>query len=281
MDEMARVKEKSLNLLLEIDRICEKEQIKYYIYAGTLLGAVRHKGFIPWDDDIDVVMFRSDYSRFLKACDLYLQKDHYFLQTIESDPLTSNPWAKLHDRHTAFISGVRRAGTAEGINVDIFPIDNAPNNHWMRKMRGNRIDRLNFIYQYRFQQHFKRAGKKMRIFQTVIGWIPPWNEQKYKERYDTYLQKYNRLDTKYVVYLSNRKYARKVVPREWFGDGVRLQFEGYWFPAPVAYQKVLESLYGPDYMRLPPEEERKTVHGTKLVDTECGWEDYRGVQGNE
>lgn len=278
MNEQTTIKEKAFQLLCEVDSICKKNNIRYFIYAGTLLGAVRHKGFIPWDDDIDVVMFRSEYNRFIEACKTQLNTDNYFLQTIYSDPLTSNPWAKLHDVNTAFISGVRRAGTVEGINIDIFPVDNVPDNQSIRNIRGNLIDKMNLIYQYRFQAHLKNAGWKMRLFQRTISLIPPWNEQRYKICYDCYIQKYNRYHTRDVVYLSNRKYKKKIVPREWLSESVEVFFEGKQFPAPKEWNKVLISLYGNNYMQLPPEKDRVTVHGTKIIDVNHSWRSYENEQ---
>lgn len=272
------IKSKAFQLLCVVDDICSRNNIRYFIYAGTLLGAIRHKGFIPWDDDIDVVMFRSEYERFIEVCKKDLDSQKIFLQTIFSDPLTSNPWAKLHDANTAFISGVRRSGAAEGINLDIFPVDNVPDNRAIRNIRARLIDKLNYIYQYRFQAHMVRSSWKMRLFQWAISLIPPWNEQRYKQCYDNYIQKYNGHVTRDVVYLSNRKYNRKIVPREWLAESVKVSFEGRLFSAPKEWDKVLVSLYGADYMQLPPKEDRVTVHGTKIIDVNHSWRAYKNEQ---
>lgn len=279
---MDKMKQRCLDILLEIDRVCKFADLKYYIYAGTLLGAVRHGGFIPWDDDIDIVMMREDYDRFPDACERYLDTEKYELQTIHTDPLCSNPWMKLHDRNTAFISGIRRDGAMEGINIDIFPVDNAPDDDCVLRKRAKYFDRMNLIYQWRFAQKLKNPGWKMKIFQPLIHLIPPFDEKKFKEKYEKKIKKYNTLETKRVVYFSNRKYLKKVIDRSVFADTVMLPFEGMEFPAPIGWKQVLEGLYGKNYMKLPPEDQRVTVHGTAVVDLEHSWREYRrGENGYE
>lgn len=271
---------KCLGILAEIDRLCKANDIKYFAYAGTLLGAVRHKGLIPWDDDIDVVMPRKDYERFAKVCETQLSEG-FELQTIYTDPLTNNPWMKLHDVNTAFISGVRRKGCMEGINIDIFPIDNVPDDELEREKRAKYIDKINGIYEYRFAAKSKNDSVKMKLFKMVISLIPPFNEQKFKEKYDKYIQACNDKETKDVVYFSNRKYMRKVIDRHVFDEIVYLPFEDIEIPVPVGYLQVLEGLYGKNYMELPPVEERVTVHGNIIIDTEKSWKEYEEAYNYE
>lgn len=276
---MNEIQEKCFEILQEIDRVCKCAGLTYYLYAGTLLGAVRHRGFIPWDDDIDIVMPRSDYHSFVRACSDYLDIDKYELQTVNTDPVCNNPWMKLHSKNTAFISGIRRDSAMEGINVDIFPIDNVPNSIVIRNLRGFIIDKLNFCYFWRFAYRFSSATLKMRLFRFVISFIPPLNEQKFKYKYNKYIQRYNDRNTKYVVYLSNRKYARKVIPRAVFDDAIYLEFEGNLFPCPKDYKEVLKRLYGDNYMQPPTVENQTTVHGACVVDLNNSWRTYRRVDG--
>lgn len=279
---MNDIQKKCFDILVEIDRVCKLAGLKYFIYAGTLLGAVRHKGFIPWDDDIDIVMFRKDYDKFPDACKKYLNSEHYELQTIYSDPLASNPWMKLHDKNTAFLSNIRREGAMEGINIDIFPVDNAPDDEKELQKRARYFDKMNFIYQWRFVYHSPNSSVKMRTFQTIISLIPPLKEEKFKKKYDSKIQEYNKKNTNNVVYFSNRMYRKKVVDRSVFNDTVMLPFEDGFFPAPAGWKIVLEQMYGKKYMELPPENERVSVHGTAIIDLEHSWREYRrGVNGYE
>ncbi len=279
---MNEIQKKCFGILQEIDRVCKCAGLTYYIYSGTLLGAVRHKGFIPWDDDIDLVMMRDEYEKFPEACEKYMDQSKFELQTLNSDPAGNNVWMKLHDKNTAFISGVRRNGAMEGINIDIFPVDNVPDDDAVLQKRAKYFDRMNLVYQWRFAQRFRKAGWKMRIFQLLIRLIPPLNEKKFKERYDQKIQEYNSQGTKRVVYFSNRKHLKKVVDRSVFTETVMLPFEGGMYPAPIGWKRVLEGLYGKNYMQLPPKEQQVTVHGTAVIDLEHSWRDYRrGKNGYE
>lgn len=268
---MNDIQKKCFELLQEIDRVCKNAGLTYYIYSGTLLGAVRHQGFIPWDDDIDLVMMRDEYQKLPTACLQYLNHNKYVLQTIDSDPRANNGWIKLHDKNTSFISGMKRKGAMEGVSIDIFPIDNVPDSNLAMKFRSKIIDKMNFIYQYRFSLHSKKSSTKLRIFQSLISLIPPWNEQKFKKAYDQYIQRYNKYSTKRVVYFSNAKYKLKVVPKSCFESVVNLPFEGSLFPAPSNWKKVLEIRYGSNYMSLPPEEHRISQHGATKIDLTHSW----------
>ena len=262
-----------LDILKEIDRLCTAHGLRYFGYAGTLLGAVRHRGVIPWDDDIDIVMPRKDYEEFARICKSELD-ERFALQSIETDKLTNNAWMKMHARGTAFISGQRRKGCMEGINIDIFPIDNVPDSSFVRRLRAKRIDFTNYIYEFRFGAKRKDDSLKLRFFKSLIKLLPPFGEQRFKRRYEKYLQKYNNKITRDVVYFSNRKYLRKVIDRHVFDRTVYLPFENTQIPAPKEWEKVLVGLYGENYMELPPESERVSVHGSELIDLEHDWTEH-------
>lgn len=133
-EEMLRLKACEVSMLKEFIEICEKLGLRYYALYGTLLGAVRHQGFIPWDDDIDVGMMREDYEVFVREGQKYLS-EHLFLQTYESDPEYISGYAKIRDNNTTFIeTSVKSRKMNHGIFIDIFPLDSFSdkNLYWFR-----------------------------------------------------------------------------------------------------------------------------------------------------
>lgn len=161
-----------LELLVEIDRICRKNHIKYNLCGGTLIGAVRHKGFIPWDDDVDIRMLRSEYKKFKEACKQELDDTRFFLQDFESDPKYRWGYAKLLRKDTVYIrTGQTHLGMKNGVFLDIFISDGIPNQKWMRNIH----DKLCFAIR---KTLWSPVGakvvpeKKLRVWYAVLARIP-------------------------------------------------------------------------------------------------------------
>ena len=130
MTELRKLQLTQLEILKVFDRICKEKDLQYSLYAGTLLGAVRHKGFIPWDDDIDVCMSREHYDRFLQIWD-EVHPDGYILQNKEIEPAFTQSFSKIRKDHTTFLQDQKEAGKYHtGIFLDVFPIDRIPSGKW-------------------------------------------------------------------------------------------------------------------------------------------------------
>lgn len=124
MDRLKELQKVELEILLEVDRICKKHGIVYFLDSGTALGAIRHNGFIPWDDDIDIGMMRSDYDLFLKIAGSELEKEGFFLQTLETDNGCPCLFAKVRKKDTLFLENNKKGMNMEmGIYIDVFPFD--------------------------------------------------------------------------------------------------------------------------------------------------------------
>lgn len=244
-----------LDMLLEVDRICKKHKIKYCIIAGTLLGAVRHKGFIPWDDDIDIAMFRPEYERFCEICEKELDSDKYYLQTHRNTKGYRWGYGKIRRVGTEFVrSGQEHMDYPTGVFIDIFPLDNVPDNIVLRWFH-------NLICTIVRKFLWSKAGAKadsrmiMRLIYKIMALVP---KNFIFLIYDLLVKISNRKETKMVRTLTfptpkNRQYGYY---RKWYDELELLEFEGYYFPAPKDYDEYLRYKFG-DYEKLPPVELRK------------------------
>ena len=126
-EQLQKMQEVEIDLFKAFIEVCQKLQLKYYLLGGTLLGAVRHKGFIPWDDDIDVGMPRKDYEIFIqKAQDLL--PEHYFVQTLYSEPTIPYNFCKIRNSNTTFVEySIKKLNINHGVYIDVFPLDGYPN----------------------------------------------------------------------------------------------------------------------------------------------------------
>ncbi len=261
-EQMQRLHSCHLILAGEIKRICEKHGIRYFIVAGTLLGAIRHGGFIPWDDDMDIAMLRSDYERFIEVAKTELS-DKFFLQSFETDESFGLPFAKLMLEGTIFTERSTSKNTAhKGIYVDIFPFDNVPDDP---KKQSKQNKKLYFLKRLLLaKQNYLIAEKGQFIKALVYFSLKALGIFTSKKGLQNALLKemkrYNGESTKRICLFGGAYgYFKESVEREWFTDVTELSFEDTSFSAPKKYIKYLEYFYG-DYMALPPEDKRYNRH---------------------
>lgn len=258
-DPLRKRQMEALEILLEFRRVCEELGLRYYLTAGTLLGAVRHMGFIPWDDDVDIAMPREDYDLFRRLAPQKL-KSGFFYQSSETEENFPGYFAKLRKRGTyAEEPFMRSINVEQGLFIDIFPLDKCPD--------GKRSGGLFF------------KGMEL-IFCAVMGRVCGEFVCGYQKKYMRFLWRtLKRLPNKWLftmrqalrkgmgcfVFSSGSRwctvggrhgYPRETYQREWFEEKTELTFEGESFPAPAGWDKLLKNMYG-DYMRLPPPEERE------------------------
>lgn len=237
-----------LQLLVEVDRICKKNNIPYFLSHGTLLGAIRHKGFIPWDDDVDIQMLRSDYERFFNICKNDLNKSKFLLQNQKLDKHYNWVYGKLRLKNTSYIrSGQEHLKQEDGIFLDIFPLDSISLNKYRQKID---INICKICRKILWAQVGKKSSDFVRktLFKT-LSFIP-------------------RKFTIFVFNLFSISGNKRLTPllvchnlsghifrQEWYSETIFVEFEGHKFPVPKEYDNVLTSVYG-DYRKLPPEEKR-------------------------
>lgn len=256
------VKKVQLDILKAVDKWCKDNGIKYFMTCGTLLGAVRHKGYIPWDDDIDIVMLRPDYERFIsefnKNRDDNLSVLHYSI-----DPQFPYEFAKIQDTRTKIEenSGV----TYDlGINIDLFVLDNLgadPNDaeKLAKKLKfPMSIFSIKLIVKNKY--HTRTLAKRIGV-DVLKALASPFTVNWCVNRFNTIAKSHaDEEQGEYLAGLSSRSFNPKQKYRyEWFKDTVELKFEDCVLSAPIGYDEVLTVLYG-DYMCLPPVEKQVTHH---------------------
>lgn len=260
-----------LEILVELDRICKKHEIRYQLFAGSLLGAVRHKGFIPWDDDIDVCLLREDYNRLLNVCKTELN-EAYFLQNYETDNESILQFSKIRKNNTIFMSNSYKDSNMHmGIFIDIFPLDNIRPNTFLgelhRKLCNIMFVATTSMVKSRCYNVKNPLRKYIRLgLHYFLKLFPKIMIDRLANRV---ICMFNQKDTVYVSHLTNgaskSTYNRYMVKKDDFYNVMDGEFEGYKFPIPIEYDKVLTNLFG-DYMKFPPINKQKPHHGIIKID---------------
>lgn len=253
-----------LDLLSEFHNFCCRHNLKYYIIGGTLLGAIRHKGFIPWDVDADVAMPRDDYEKMVGCiCDDF--PDSYYVQNIYTEKHFYTPKTKILVRGAKKDNPDKYMVDIEtGLNLDIFPLDNAPEKHILRKLQRYRIKTLKMMLRFKIKYDVNTYTFKDRI-KTVARWVLrgalyPISEKSIITRLTKIMTRYNNFETKYLCSMaSHYDYNKQVMKRGIYGRGKQIEFEDRILIAPDKPHEYLTQLYG-DYMILPPEEKRRKMY---------------------
>lgn len=255
-EQLRKLQLTELELLKEVDRICKKCDIHYNIIAGTLLGAVRHDGFIPWDDDADVALLRSEYEKFRRACKTELDKTRFEFQDHRNTRGYRWGYGKLRMKNTLFLrEHQEHMPYFQGVFIDIFPLDYVPDNYILRCVHNFEC----FVYRKFFWSEVGRIADKsafMRFIYNIMSKLP---EQTLKNSFNRFIKWSDRRKTEWVRILTfptpNREYGYR---REWYENSADIEFEKTVFSGIKDYDAYLSFKFG-NYMELPPEAQRK-VH---------------------
>lgn len=264
-EELRRMQLIQLDMLGEFDRICTKYDIKYIIDSGTLLGAVRHKGFIPWDDDIDVSMLRSEYEKFCKVCQNEIDSTKYFFQNHDTDSEYRWGYGKILRKDTVFVRlGQEHMKMQRGVFMDIFPMDGMPKNHFFwrihkvlcycsRKIMWSEVGKV----------RVENAGK--RLWFKILNLIPekvPFGILKFLAK------RVKAEESEYVDCLafSYKDCYGKQLKRKYYMEREQIEFEGRIFWGPKDTDGWLRTIYGESYMQLPPQKDRVGSATTSYFD---------------
>jgi len=243
-----------LSVMIDFDRFCRERDLEYYMIGGTILGAVRHQGFIPWDDDIDVAMIRPVYEKFLtvmKEFDPRYEIKHFrtasrcnFVITRIMIPGTFIDNPSLKD-----------SGIDQRLYFDIFPLDFVPEDRALQEEQRKKLKKLkNLLSLVDFKVYNQRPDKVLER-RVVSTFLKP-RRQMILNRLDRLMRQYS--DTEQVCSMASQyDYFRQVFDRKIYGTPVEYRFEGHDFYGPACAHEYLNQLYGEDYMELPPESKRR------------------------
>ena len=257
--EVTEVKKIALEILLHIKCFCEKNHIRYYLGYGTLLGAIRHKGFIPWDDDIDILMPRMDYNRFLK-----LHEGNFEKRYIALNPSINGyyyNYCKVVDTKTTLYEDGCKPINNLGIYVDIFPLDGMPDERRKVRKQLRKLIRTRKIISG-FGHNFPHIRKNIILYLYSVFqyfYCSCHDLKTFQEKYLWEVSRYRYEESKYV-YATGGAYGEKsVFLKKWFDGEKSVEFEGHSFSAPIGFDEILQQLYK-NYMELPPEDKQVSRH---------------------
>ncbi len=269
-DELRKAQLLMLSILKEVHRVCEENGIHYFLSDGTLIGAVRHNGFIPWDDDIDIGMLREDYEKFCLHAHEILP-ENLVIQNEYTDPGYGQCFSKVILQGTKWVENVAKKTSRKyfGLYIDIFPYDKITVDKKKQKKQGKLFKLIKFLiftklgYKISYKSHFRQF-----VYNTCYGiakiitmFVPA--KVLFKQR-NKIIFKYKDLTEDYIITKFGGSYLKNINPLESFKNLELHQFEDTQFYIPCAYDSILRNLYG-DYMKIPDASEIQT-HGIEEFD---------------
>lgn len=270
MTDLRRLQLAELEILKDTIRICNENNLTYYMLGGTLLGAVRHKGFIPWDDDIDIGLIRADYEKFLGIAPKQLKKG-LCLQTYQGTEEYLHYPAKVVDEQIKLLSNMTGHEQVIPAWVDIFPLDGMPNNYIQSKLHQFRLLAERAIFKFSCFDEVVSINTRNRPFvERALIWIGKHTKigrgvdsKKQLDRIDRDLKRYSTGTSTYYINFMGAYKTKEMFPKSYYGDGKLYDFEDISIVGPINADAVLKQMYG-DYMKYPPESERNK-HLTEVV----------------
>lgn len=260
-EQIKAVQKAELRILKEFIRICDKYDLKYFLVEGSLLGAVRHQGMIPWDDDIDVALFREDYIRFLEVAPKELAAPYECRNFTYTDGYIDYI-AQLVDNSTLIESPYRRRKETKPLWVDIFVIDGMPEGGISAKLRKFQLLARKMLLMWSDMDHFVVPRANRPFYERALIWVGDTfrtsrflSTKKQLQRMDRCMRSCPvTADGTTVNFMSEYKW-RTVFPAGYYGSGRMVPFEDFTARIPDKAEAILSSIYG-DYMQLPPEDKR-------------------------
>lgn len=252
-----------IDLLYEFDKVCKKHNLKYWLAAGSLIGAVRHKGFIPWDDDLDVFMMRDDCDKLIQIAENEFNHP-YFFQTPYSDKGYYFSFPKLRNSNTTAMSNdFVYEKFNQGIYLDIFPLDNC-----LEEGAQDRYDEIKELIMENatYMRVHNPNPDIAEIERRKKYLLQNHNQIEVYEKMEYICRQFNGIETDKVILAANTMapVEKHIYDRNWFEDTTYISFYGIEAPLPIGYDCILRNRYG-DYTIIPPAEEREW-HSNEIID---------------
>ena len=249
-----------IELMKQIHNVCEINGITYYLIAGSCLGAIRHGGFIPWDDDIDIGMMRSDYEKFIQVFSSSMNEEKYHLQNYRTEPKVHFALSRICIKGTYYYNEkTEKMDINHSAYIDLFPLDNVPDNSISRKIQHYCYYLLKLLIVSRTQKFQKKKSIIFFSFMRLIAKLFPLNTlHKYR---DYIMSLYKNNQTKCVCSIASKySHKKQTISRKIYGNPHKVKFEDTYFNVPENTDAYLRQLYGKNYMQLPPVEKRVEPH---------------------
>ena len=266
-----------LDLLHAFITVCEEHNLSYFLDGGTLLGAVRHKGFIPWDDDIDVIMPREDYDKLFEIANTVFKPPYFFQTTISENGFFRTHAQLRNSNTTGFIDIDKNKNVNKGIFLDIFPLDGIPNSRFKQWLLRKRIEIQKKILAYEYDMDYVKLPLKGKINFKLIHFF--FSIYPFKRFYNYFnhktLAKYSNKETDLVGDLSLKWRENVHWKREWFDGYIYMDFENIKARVPLFYKEILNRQYG-DFMKIPKNKNAANgrCHGTITFDPDLPYSEY-------
>lgn len=260
-----------LEMLKDFDAVCRKHRISYQLFAGTALGAVRHHGFIPWDDDVDVILMRSEYDRLLTEAAGDFDPGRYYVQR-ENSAHWPMQFSKLRRNNTACIEKYypKDPLTHQGVYIDIFPCDNLSDRPVARRLQfaASKV----IIAKALYARGYETNSFVKKLFMQLCRVLP-------REKLERFCVNRDDVHTSmcHTFFAAGKKYKKNIFPRAWFEETVELPFEDGVFPVTAHYDALLTQLYG-NWHALPSPEARRCKEHAAIIDLERSYTDYLAAQ---
>ena len=276
--ELKKVQIISLDMALEFFHFCEEHGLLCYLCGGGCIGAVRHGGMIPWDDDLDFFMPREDYEKVWHLWQKEKKDSRYALEKPSKNLVTHCLFLKLRDKETTCIYDYQRdVDTVHGVALDILPLDGYPTSKPKRF--------LQCVWAYIYSLYCAQLvpvnhGKLVTMVGTLMLRIVPDKRMRYRiwNYAQRQMTKYSIRDCQGITELcSGPGYMKNYYKKDIFAKAITVPFEDAKLPIPIGYDTYLRTAFG-DYMQLPPEEKRIPQHEAAFMDLDCGYMKYKGVE---